>query len=200
MILWKPWTCSFKRDTIAQKLQSQAKCLDERKIWNSPRKWKIWSCNFQHGLGSHFWRECWQWYWVIVDRKGPCKPVSAYDIVSIHFLTIYPDLIQYNLGGGTNAPLLRCFQFICKLKSGYCNTNGHYVSYQTFNNPQFSPLLKNCFQSFHVDLRDRSVDKTPVVSVGFTRLLLMFKKASNIQIQRKHRYKMVASRLVEFPY
>ena len=54
------------------------------------------------------------------------------------------------------------------------------MNYQTFSNLQFRPLLKNSFHSFHIDLRDTSGDKTPFVSVGITRLVLMFRKASNI--------------------
>ena len=42
--------------------------------------------------------------------------------------------------------------------------------------------------------------KEPFVSVGITRLVLMFRKASNIHFLTKKRYKMVASRQVEIPY
>ena len=78
--------------------------------------------------------------------------------------------------------------------------------YQTFRNVQFRPLLKNSFHSFHVDfsihidLRNTSVEKLPFVSVGITRLVLMCRKASNVHFRRKTRYKMVASRQVDFPY
>ena len=43
--------------------------------------------------------------------KGPHKPEFAYDIVHIHSLKIYTDLIEYNIVGDTKAPLLRCFPF-----------------------------------------------------------------------------------------
>ena len=112
--------------------------------------------------------------------KGSHKPELAYDIVRIHSLMIYTDLIEYNIGGDTKAPLLRCFPFISKLKSGDIITTGQYMNYQTFSNLQFRPLLKNSFRSIHIDLRDTSGENIPFASVGITRLLLMFRKASII--------------------
>ena len=116
----------------------------------------------------------------MLRRKGPHKPEFAYHIVPIHHLMIYTDLIEYNNVGDTKAPLLRCFPFISKLKSGDIIITGHYKNYQTFSNLQFRPLLKNSFHSIHIDLRDTSGEKILFVSVGITRLVLMFQKASNI--------------------
>ena len=90
------------------------------------------------------------------------------------------DLIEYNIVGNTKAPLHRCFPFISKLKSGDIITTGQYMNYQTISNLQFRPLLKNSSHSIHIDLRDTSSEKIPFVSVGITRLVLMFRKASNI--------------------
>ena len=137
---------------------------------------------------------------IMLRGKGPHKPEIAYDIVRIHSLMIYTDLIEYKIVGDTKAPLLRCFPFISKLKSGDIITTGQYMNYQTFSNLQFRPLLKNSFHSFHIDLRDTSVEKIPFVSVGITRLVLMCRKASNIHFWPKRRYKMVASREVEIPF
>ena len=113
---------------------------------------------------------------------------------------IYTDLIEYNIVGDTKAPLLRCFLFVSKLKSGDIITTGQFMNYQTFSNLQFRPLLKISFHSIHIDLRDTSGEKIPFVSVGITRLVLMFRKVSNIHFYSKRRYKMVASREVEIPY
>ena len=66
---------------------------------------------------------------VMLRRKGPHKPEFAYDIVRIHSLMMYTDLIEYNIVGDTNAPLLRCFLFISKLKSGDIITTGQYMNY-----------------------------------------------------------------------
>ena len=117
---------------------------------------------------------------VLLRGKGPHKPEFAYDIVRIHSLMIYTDMIEYNIVGDTKAPLLRCFPFISKLKSGDIIITEQYMNYQTFSNLQFRPLLKNSFHSIHIDLRDTSGEKIPFVSVGITRLVLMFRKASNI--------------------
>ena len=87
---------------------------------------------------------------------------------------IYSDLVEYNIVGDTKAPLLRCFPFISKLKGGDIVTTGQYMNYQTFSNLQFRPLLKNSFHSIHIDLRDPRGEKIPFVSVGITRLVLMF--------------------------
>ena len=95
---------------------------------------------------------------------------------------LYVDLIEYNTVGNTKAPLLRCFPPVPKLKAGDIITTGQYMNYQTFSNLQFIPLLKNLFHSSHIDLRDTSGAKIPYVSVGITRLFLMFRKASNIHL------------------
>ena len=51
---------------------------------------------------------------------------------------------------------------------------------QTLRNLQFRPLLKNFFHCIHIDLRDTSGEKEPVVIVGNNRLVFLFKKASSI--------------------
>ena len=104
----------------------------------------------------------------------------AYDIVRIHSLMIYSDLVEYNIVGDTKAPLLRFFPFISKLNGGDIITTGQYMNYQTFSNLQFRPLLKNFFHRIHIDLRDISDEKNTFVYVGITRLVLMFRKLSNI--------------------
>ena len=70
------------------------------------------------------------------------------------------------------------------------------MNYQLFSNLQFRPPLKNSSHSIHIDLRDPSGEKFPFVSVGITRLVLMFRKVSNIHFY----YKMFASKQVEIPY
>ena len=112
--------------------------------------------------------------------KGAHEPQFAYDIVRIHSLMIYSDLVEYSIVGDTKAPLLRCFSFISKLIGGDITTTGQYMNYQTISNLQFRPLLKTSFHSIHIDLRDTSGQKLPFVSVGITRLVLMFRKVSSI--------------------
>ena len=110
---------------------------------------------------------------------------------------MYTDLIEYNIVGATKSPLLRWFLSISKLKSGDITSTGLYLNYQIFSKLQFRPLLKNFFCSLHLDLRDKSGEKIPFASVGIARLVLIFRKNSNIHFYSERRYKMVASRQVE---
>ena len=43
---------------------------------------------------------------VLMKGKGPHEPQFAYDIVRIHSLMIYSDLVEYSIVGDTKAPLL----------------------------------------------------------------------------------------------
>ena len=74
------------------------------------------------------------------------------------------------------------------------------MNYHTFSNLQFRPLLKDSFHSTHIDLSDTSGEKLPFVSVGITRLILMFRKPSNIHLYSERRYKRVASRPIEISF
>ena len=134
------------------------------------------STDLGHIFGSNVGRE----FGVMLRGKGPHKSELAYDIVRIHSLIKNTNLIEYIIIGDTKAPLLRCFFFISKLKSGDIITTGQHMNYQTFSNLQIRPLLKNSFYSIYFDLRDTSGEKLTVVSVGITCLVLMFRKASNI--------------------
>ena len=127
---------------------------------------------FGHNVGNEFG--------VLMIGKGPHEPEFAYDIVRIHSLMIYSNLVEYSIVGDTKVPLPRCFFFISKLKGGDIITTGQYMNYQTFSNLQFRPLPKNSFDSIHIDLRDTSGGKITFVFVGITRLVLMFRKVSNI--------------------
>ena len=131
-------------------------------------------------LGHTFGNNVGNEFGVLMKGKGPHEPEFAYDVVRIHSLMIYSDLVEYSFVGDTKAPLLRCFPFISKLKGGDIITTAQYMNYQTFSNLQFRPLLKNSFHSIHIDLRDTSGKKIPFVSVGITQLVLMFRKVSNI--------------------
>ena len=60
-----------------------------------------------HIFGSNVGNE----FGVMLRGEGPHKQESDYDIVCIHSLMIYTDLIEYNIVGDTKAPLMRCFLF-----------------------------------------------------------------------------------------
>ena len=78
-------------------------------------------------------------------RKGPHKPESVNNIVRIHSLMIYADLIEYGYDGNTKTALLRCFPLISKLKAGDIITNRQYMTLQKSSNLQFRLPLKNSF-------------------------------------------------------
>ena len=118
---------------------------------------------------------------ILMIVKGPHEPEFAYDIVRIRSLMVYSDIVEYYIVGDTKTPLLRCFPFISKIKGGDFITTGQYINYQTFSTLQFRPLLKNSFHSIHIDLRVPFGEKIPFVSVGITRPVLLFRKATNIQ-------------------
>ena len=118
--------------------------------------------------------------WVLMIGECPHEPEFAYDIFRTHSLMIYSDLVEYIIVGDTNDPLLRCFSSISKLNGGDIITNGQCMNYQTFSSLQCRPLLKNSFHTIHIDLRDTSGEKIPIVSVGITRLVFIFTKVSSI--------------------
>ena len=114
--------------------------------------------------------------------KSSHEPTFAYDIVRIHSLMIYTDFVEYNIAGDAKAPLLRCFPFTSKLKSGDIVTTGQHMNYQTFSNLQFRRLLKNSFHSIHIESRDTSDENLPIVLVGITQLVFMLRKVSDFHL------------------
>ena len=113
---------------------------------------------------------------------------------------IYKNLMECNFVGDTKAPLLRYFSFLSGLKYGDISNTGQNMDYQILKNLHFKPLLKNSFHSFHIDLIDTRGEKITFLSVGFTRLVFMFRKTFSTQFQRKTFYKMVPARQIEIPY
>ena len=192
-ILLKPWTLSFRKDTTTAKIVSQLKCHQNAKkneiyLANEGSGVAFFSTDLGHFIGSNAGRE----FGTMLRGKGRHKPEFDLDLVRIHSLMIYTDLIEYNIVCDKKAPLLRCFLFISKLKAGDIITTGQNMNYQTFSKLQFWPLLKNPFHSNHIDLRDTNGEKIPFASVGITRRVLMLREASNISFWPNRRYKMVA--------
>ena len=75
-------------------------------------------------LGHIFGNNVGNQFEVLMKGKGPHEPQFAYDIVRIHSLTIYSDLVEYSIVGDTKVPLLWCFLFISKLKGRDIITTG----------------------------------------------------------------------------
>ena len=137
---------------------------------------------FSTDLGHIFGRDVRDDSGILMSGKGPHEPIFAYDIVRIPSLMIHTDIKKYNNVGDTKALLLRCFPFISKLKSGDILTTGQNMNYQTFSTLQFRRLLKNSFHSMDIDLRDNTGETILFVSVAITRLVLMFRKLSDIPL------------------
>ena len=115
---------------------------------------------------------------VFMSGGGPQFPKFPYDIVRIHTLMIYSDIVEYSIVGDTKAALLRCIPFKSKVKNEDIISTGQYVNYQNFPNLQFKKILKNSFHSIKLELRDSYGEKVPFNSVGATRAVLMFRKTS----------------------
>ena len=108
----KPWTLSFKKDTTTAKIVSEVKVSRRRQkvkinLANERSVPAFFSADLGHIFGSNVGNQI----GVILRRKGPHKQEFAYDIVRIHSLMIYTDLIEYEIVGDTKVPLLRCFPF-----------------------------------------------------------------------------------------
>ena len=96
--------------------------------------------------------------------RGPHEPEFAYDIVRIHSLVIYTDLIEYNIGGDTDDPrsIAALLSFYFEAEGWDIITAGRYMNYQTFSTLQFRPLLKNSFHNVHFDLTETNEEKNPL--------------------------------------
>ena len=116
---------------------------------------------------------------VIMKAKVPQNPQYSYVIIRIHYLMIYSDILEYNIVGDTKTPLLHCIPFISTVKNGDIISTRQYMNYQFIANLQFRELLKNSFHSLKTELRDTTGEKIPFVSVGFTRVVFLFRKSSN---------------------
>ena len=104
-ILLKLWTLAFHSHSWKTQSQrklaiSRLKCLDWReKKWDLPSKGKMWSCIFTLPVVHIFGTDVGNEFGVMLTKKGPRKLEFAYDIVYIHSLMIYTDLIEYKVVG-----------------------------------------------------------------------------------------------------
>ena len=89
------------------------------KVSRVTRKIKVYLANqesslaiFSTDLGPIFGGDVRNDLGILMRGKGSHEPTFAYDIVRIHSLMIYTDIVEYNIVGDTKAPLLRWFPFI----------------------------------------------------------------------------------------
>ena len=118
----------------------------------------IFSTNWGHKFGGDVRTDL----GILMRGREPHEPTFAYDIFRIHSLMVYADIVEYNIVGDTKVPLVRCFPFISKLKSGDIITTGHNMNYQTFSNLQFRRLLNYSFHSIHLICETRLVRVFPL--------------------------------------
>ena len=98
--------------TLSQRKQYHSERVSMKtKRWILPRKWT---------MVLNFLLHIWDTFSVVnvaneirvmLRVKGLHTPEVAHDIVRIHSLMIYTDLIEYNIVGDTKAPMFRCFPF-----------------------------------------------------------------------------------------
>ena len=99
-------TCiTIKVSRVTQKIKT---CLA-----NEKSSLAIFSTVLRHTFGGDVKNES----GILMCGRGPHEPTFAYNIVRIHSLTIYTDIVEYNIGD-TKALFLRCFPLIAKLKYG----------------------------------------------------------------------------------
>ena len=113
-------------------------------------------------LGHIFGNNVGNQFEVLMKRKGPHEPQFAYDLVRIHSLMIYSDLVEYSVVGDTKAPLLQCFPFILKPKGGDIKTTGQYMNYQTLATYSLEPCSKTLFIVYTLIWETRLVKKYPL--------------------------------------
>ena len=181
--------CAEAMNTLIQERNNHRDTCITIKVSRVTQKVKVYLANeesslafFSFDLGHIFGGDVRNDLGILMSGKGQHEPIFAYDIVCIFSLMIYTDIVECNIVGDTKAPLLRCFPFVFKLKSGDKLTTGQDMNYQTFSNLQFRGLLKISFHSIHIDLWDLSGEKIPFVSVGITRLVVMSRKVSDIHL------------------
>ena len=66
---------------------------------------------------------------VLMKGKLPDYPQYSYDVIRIHSLMIYSDIMEYNIVGDTKTPLLRCIPSISEVKKGDIISTGQYMNY-----------------------------------------------------------------------
>lgn len=107
--------------------------------------------------------------------KGPHTSIYPIDILRIHSVMVYTDIVQHTIVGDTRAPILRCFPFTQKVNRGSISIT-KYVNYSSFDNLQFRKLLKNSIHSIKIDIRAQTGELIPFASIGLTRLSLLFRR------------------------
>ena len=100
---------------------------------------------------------------VFESGAGPHFPKFPYDIVRIHTLVVYSDVVEYKIVGDTKAALLRCIPFNCKTKNGDKISTEQDMNYQNLANPELKKTLKNAFHGINLNSATHTVKKLPSI-------------------------------------
>ena len=110
-------------NNLFQERQHHSENCIKHNVFQRTQKVEIYLANEGSGLafpstylGHIFGTNVGKEFGVMLRGKEPHKPEIADNIVRIHSLKIYTDLIEYKIVGDAKAPLLRCFPSISKLK------------------------------------------------------------------------------------
>ena len=110
-------------DAPIQKRHNNSESCIKVKVSRRYQKTEIYLANERSGpaffgtdLGQIFRKTVVHEFGLMFREKGPRKPDFAYDIICIHSLTLYTDLIEYNTVSDTKTPLMRRFFLFQRLR------------------------------------------------------------------------------------
>ena len=115
---------------------------------------------FSKDLGHFFAGYVVNGFGVTLREKEPQKQELVNEIDRRQSLIISTDLVEYTIVGNRYILSLRCVSLIAKLNAGSILTAVEYLNYETFSDLQFKQLLRNCFFSFHIDIRFTSGEES----------------------------------------
>ena len=90
-----------------------------------PRR-RIWSRIPLYGFGTIVCKSCLQLSWSDVDITSQTRICLRFCLHTLLF--DYANFIENNIVDGRKTPLLPCFPFVSKQKSGYIKSTGRYMS------------------------------------------------------------------------
>ena len=139
-----PYDIVEAMNTLTQEKNNHRDTSIKIKVCRVTQKVKVYLANeesslayFSTDVGHIFGGEVRNDLGIRMRGKSLHEPIFAYDIVRIQSLMIYTDNVEYSSVGDPNAPSLRYFPFISKLKSGDIITTGKDLNYQIFSSFQF---------------------------------------------------------------
>ena len=97
------------------------------------------------------------------------------DILKNDSIMDYTDIVEYSVIRDTIVPILRSFPFEQRLSHDRISITKT-LNNALFDNLQYWRLLKNSIHSMMIELRSQTGELIPFVSVGVTRLTLIFRK------------------------